>query len=118
MTAVLEPREERVRAALPAHRVPTPDSMAPLPLFTRHMPGAIEADRDRRRMFRETHPRPRRHANEMAHPRIAATIAARARLVSQSRVDLSRWVDEGGRFDPAFAVRRRNDHEEMKRCSS
>jgi hypothetical protein len=118
MTAVLEPREERVRAALPAHRVPTPDSMAPPPLFTRHMPGAIEADRDRRRVFRETHPRPRRHANEMAHPRIAATIAARARLVSQSRVDLSRWVDEGGRFDPAFAVRRRNDHEEMKRCSS
>jgi hypothetical protein len=118
MTAVLEPREERVRAALPAHRVPTPDSMAPPPLFTRHMLGAIEADRDRRRVFRETHPRPRRHANEMAHPRIAATIAARARLVSQSRVDLSRWVDEGGRFDPAFAVRRRNDHEEMKRCSS
>jgi len=118
MTAVLEPREERVRAALPAHRVPTPDSMAPLPLFTRHMPGAIEADRDRRRVFRETHPRPRRHANEMAHPRIAAAIAARARLVSQSRVDLSRWVDEGGRFDPAVAARRRNDHQEMKRCSS
>jgi hypothetical protein len=82
------------------------------------MLGALEADRDRRRVFRETHPRPRRHANEMAHPRFAAAIAARARLVSQSRVDLSRWVDEGGRFDPAVAVRRRNDHEEMKRCSS
>jgi hypothetical protein len=82
------------------------------------MPGAIEADRDRRRVFRETHRRPAAHAIEMAHPRIAAAIAARARLVSQSRVDLSRWVDEGGRFDPAVAARPRNDHKEMHRCSS
>lgn len=67
MTAVLEPREERVRATVPARRVPTPDT-APTPLFARHMLGAIEADRDRRRVFRETHVRPRRRANAMAHP--------------------------------------------------
>jgi hypothetical protein len=113
MTAVREPHEERVRATLPARRVPTPDT-APTPLFTRHMLGAIEADRDRRRVFRETHPRPRRRANAMAHPRMAAGIAAHARLVSQARVDVSRWADEGGRFDPAVAVRRRNGHEEIK----
>jgi hypothetical protein len=54
----------------------------------------------------------------MAHPRIAAAIAARALLVSQARVDESRWADEGGRFAQAVAVRRRNDHKQMKRCSS
>lgn len=54
------------------------------------MLGAIKADRDRRRVSRETHPRPRRRANAMAHPRIAAAIAARARLVSQARVEDSR----------------------------
>ncbi len=115
MTAILEPREERIRAAPPARRIPTPGAVVPTPLFTRHMLGAIEADRARRRVFRETHPRPRRRANGMAHPRIAAAIAARARLDSQARVDDSRWADEGGRFHSAVAVRRRNDHEEMKR---
>jgi hypothetical protein len=115
MTAVLEPREGSVRATLPARRVRTPDRVAPTPLFTRHTLGAIEADRDRRRVSRETHPRPRRRAEGMAHPRIAAAIAARTRLVSQSRVDESRWVDEGGRFDPALGVRLRNGHKEMKR---
>jgi hypothetical protein len=103
MTVVLEPREGRVRATLPARQVLTPDRVAPTPLFTRHMLGAIEADRDRRRVFRETHPRPRRRENGMAHPRIAAAIAARAHLVGEARVDVSRWVDEGGRFDPALA---------------
>ncbi|HET6549123.1 MAG TPA: hypothetical protein VFG79_11730 [Solirubrobacter sp.] len=118
MTAVLDPREQRLHAPPAARRVATPHTVAPTPLFTRHMPGAIEADRNRRRVFRETHLRPRRRENEMPHPRIAAAIAAHARLVSQSRVDLSRWIDEGGRFDPAVAVRRRNDHKETKRCSS
>jgi hypothetical protein len=118
MTAILRPRDERVRAALPARRVLTPDSMAPTPLFTRHMLGAIEADRARRRVFRDTHPRPRHHANETAHPRIVAAVAARARLVSQTREALSRWVDEGGRFDPGVAVRPRNGRQGMTRRSS
>jgi hypothetical protein len=113
MTAVLEPREGSVRATLPARRVPTPDRVAPTPLFTRHMLGAIEADRERRRVSRATHPRPSRRENAMPHPRIAAAIAARAHLVSQARVDESRWVDEGGRFDPALGVRLRQ--KEMKR---
>jgi hypothetical protein len=82
------------------------------------MLGAIEADRDRRRVFREAHSRLRRRANVMAHPRIAAAIVARARLLSQACVDERRWVDEGGRFDPAVAARLRNGHKEMKRWSS
>jgi hypothetical protein len=114
MTAVLEPRARRgparPRAALAREALP--------PLFTRHMLGVVEADRDRRRAFRETHPRPRRRANGTAHPRIVAAIAAHAFLAGQARRDESRWDDEGGRFDPAVAVRRRNGHKEMKRCSS
>jgi hypothetical protein len=63
------------------------------------MLGAIQADRDRRRVFRETHPRPRPRTKGMAHPRIAAAIAAHARLVSQARADQRHGADEGGRFD-------------------
>jgi hypothetical protein len=48
MTAILEPRERRVRATSPARRVPAPDGADPTPLFTRHTLGAIEADRDGR----------------------------------------------------------------------
>jgi hypothetical protein len=118
MTAILEPREGRMRAGPQARRVPTPDAVAPTPLFTRHMLGAIEAERDRRHVFRETHPRPRRRADGIAHPRLAAAIAGRARLVSEARADESRWADEGGRFDPVVTARRRNGHKEMKRCSS
>jgi hypothetical protein len=117
MTAILERRDGRVRATVPARLIPTPDGVR-TPLFTRHMLGAIEAERDRRRMFRETHPDPRRRAHRMTHPRIAAAIAARARRVSEARVDEGRWADEGGRFDPAGTARRRNGHKEMKRCSS
>jgi hypothetical protein len=114
MTAILEPRNRHLPASPPAPLAPPLDAVAPTPLFTRHMLGAIEAQRDRRRTFRATHPRPRRQPNAMAHPRIAAAIAARARLVSEARVDESRWADEGGRFDPAVAVARRNRHKEMK----
>jgi len=76
------------------------------------MLGGIEAERDRRQVFRAAHPRPRRQADAIAHPRIVAAIAARARLVSEARVDESRWADESGRFDPAVAVARRNRHKE------
>jgi hypothetical protein len=113
MTAVLEPH---ARPATGAPGRSAIDRVIVPPLFTRHTLGAIEADRDRRRVFRETHPRRRRRANAMAHPRIAAAIAARARLLSQARVDQSRWADEGGRFDPDAAARLRNSHKEMKRC--
>jgi hypothetical protein len=76
-TAILAPREARTRATPPARLSPTPGS-APTPLFTRHMLGAIEADRDHRRVYRETHPRLRGRTSGMAHPRIADAIAARA----------------------------------------
>ena len=88
------------------------------PLFTRHMLGAIEADRDRRRLFRGAHPRRRHPAGAMAHPRIAAAAAANALAVTEAHLDFSRWADEGGRFDPDAAARLRNGHKETKRCSS
>lgn len=80
MTAVLEPRERHARPPMGAQRRSAIDRVVVTPLFTRHMVGALEADRDRRRAFRETHPRTRRSADAMAHPRIAAAIAARSRL--------------------------------------
>lgn len=100
MTAVLERRE----GARPSELTPV------VPLFTRHMLGAIEAERDLRRRFHKTHPRARRRLEGVGHPRIAAALAANARLVTQARLDESRWVDEGGRFDPVAAARLRNGH--------
>jgi hypothetical protein len=90
----------------------------PTPLYTRHMLGAIEADRDRRRASRATY---RRHSSgraAMAHPRIAAALAAEARRLTEARVAYSRWADEGGRFDPEAAARLRIGDRTMKRCNS
>jgi hypothetical protein len=106
MTAVLESRQGRMRATGPAHLASAPDSVAPTPLFTRHMLGAIEADRDRRRVFRETHPRPRPGTNGTAHPRIAAAIAAHTGLVNQTGVGESRRFDPPSWSDFATATRR------------
>ena len=54
----------------------------------------------------------------MAHPRLDAALAAQARRMTQARVDLSRWADEGGRFDPEAAARLRIGDREMKHCNS
>jgi hypothetical protein len=99
---------------------PSLETLAPVatPLFTRHMVGATEAERDRRGMLRATHPRRLAGRTTMAHPRLDAALAARARRRSEARVDLSRWVDEGGRFDPEAAGRLRIGDREMKRCNS
>jgi hypothetical protein len=90
----------------------------PTPLFTRHMFGAIEAERDRRRAFRAPHRRRTPGHTAMAHPRIAAVRAAEERRMTQARVDYSRWANEGGRFDPEAAARLRIGDREMKRCNS
>src|SRR5689334_3152651 len=103
-------------ASLPA----TPDPRVvepapPTPLFTRHMLGAIEADRDRRQTFRATHRRLRRAEPVMAHPRIAAALATTS---VTARPEYRRWADEGGRFDPEAAARLRIGDRPMKRCGS
>jgi hypothetical protein len=90
----------------------------PTPLFTRHMFGAIEAERDRRREARTTHPRRAAGRTPMAHRRLAAAITAEASRSTQTRVDFSRWVNEGGRFDPEGAARLRIGDRKMKRCNS
>ena len=89
----------------------------PTPLFTRHMFGAIEAERDCR-AFRAPHRRRPPGHTAMAHPRIAAARAAAERRMTQARVDSSRWVNEGGRFDPEGAARLRIGDRKMKRCNS
>jgi hypothetical protein len=125
----VSPPESR-SAALPAPRDPPVIARAgstpaldkrvtlPMPLYTRHMLGAIEADRDRRRASRVTDRRRFSGGQVMAHPRIAAALAAEARKLTEARVAYSRWADEGGRFDPEAAARLRIGDRKMKRCNS
>jgi len=108
--STVSPPESR-SAALPTLRDPTP-------LFTRHMLGAIEAERDRRLAFHATQRRLPPSRTAMAHPKIAAALAAETRRLTQAGVDYSRWADEGGRFDPEAAARLRIGDREMKRCNS
>ena len=123
--SIVSPSESRSAALLDppvAARRPTPaaETHAGLPTawFTRHMLGAIEADRDRRRAVGATHRRISPGGTAMAHPRIAAALAAEARRMSQARVTYSRWADEGGRFDPEAAARLRIGDRKMKRCNA
>ena len=102
----------------PESRSAAPSGALQTPLFTRHMPGAIEAERDRRGVVRATHPRRPRGRTAMAHPVLAAALAADARRMTQARVAYSRWADDGGRFDPEAAARLRIGGREMKRCNS
>jgi hypothetical protein len=87
------------------------NSSDPTPLFTRHMRGAIEAERDRRQRRGRgatAYPlRARERAAGVRHSRIAAAVAGDARAVTQARLDMDRWVDEGGRvpFEAAALLR-------------
>jgi hypothetical protein len=90
---------------------------APTPLFTRHTLGAIEAERDLRGVFRRTHPRRPPGRAAMAHPKLEAALAAKAGRMTQARVDLSRWANEGGSFDPEAAAQLRIGDRAMKRCN-
>jgi hypothetical protein len=74
-------------------------SSEPSPLFTRHMRGTIEAERDRRRQSRGRGGAAYRgtgRGHAASHVRIAGAVAGNARAVAQARLDLDRWVDEGG----------------------
>jgi hypothetical protein len=84
----------------------------PTRLLTRHTRGAIEAARDRRlqRRAHATTASPASvpgRASRRPHSRIAAAVARNARAVTQARVDMDRWVDEGGRvpFEAAPLLR-------------
>ena len=99
-----------VRRFAPAS--PRDDGAEPTPLFTRHTRGTIEAERDRR-LQRRAHATtlspasvPER-ASGNPHPRIAAAVAGSARAVIQARLDMDRWVDEGGMvpFEAAALLR-------------
>jgi hypothetical protein len=127
--ATVSPPESR-SAALPVPRDPsvvarpgpTPAvqtrAAIPTPLFTRHTLGTIEAERDRRGVFRATHRRRLPGRAAMAHPRLAAARASEARRMTEARVAYSRWADEGGKSDPGAAARLRIGDRKMKRCNS
>jgi hypothetical protein len=115
--STVSPPESR-SAALPAPRDPPVLAAVTTPLFTRHTLGAIEGERDRRGVLRAMRPRRRPGRTALARPRLDAARAARSRRMTQARVDLSRWVDEGGRFDPEAAAGLRIGDRKMKRCNS
>jgi hypothetical protein len=71
----------------------------PTPLFTRHMRGAIEAERDRRLASRATRRQRTAGRTAMAHRKIGAALAAEASRMTQARMAYSRWADDGGRLD-------------------
>jgi hypothetical protein len=112
------PRDPPVIAQLGSTPTEETRTEIPTPLFTRHMLGAIEAERDCRGAFEATHRRRHPGRTAMAHPRLDAALAARARRMTQARVDLSRWTDEGGRFDPEAVGGLRIGDREMKRCNA
>jgi hypothetical protein len=115
MTAIAHPRTSPLA---PAPRVatgmmlrPRPDAddgherrAEPTPLFTRHMLGAIEVERDQRRQRRGRsgtgRAERRRPAARAVHPRLtaaaAASTTAAAASVRMQRPDLDRWTDDGG----------------------
>jgi hypothetical protein len=90
------------------------DREVAVPLYTRHTRGTIEAERERRQTSHAGNTVRHVRRPGMPHPRIAAAIAARAGLATQSRTDEDRWNNEGGSFDPERSIGNR----EMKRCSS
>jgi hypothetical protein len=101
-------------AAVSVLRRPAPDvvresSSEPTPLFTRHTRGVIEADRDRRRQRTAIAYRvaARERAASAPAGRMAAAVADDARAVTQARLDMDRWVDEGGMvpFEAAALLR-------------
>jgi hypothetical protein len=75
-------------------------SPEPTPLYTRHMRGAIEVERDRRRVRAGAageQPVSARHgAVAERHPMIAVALMSDARAAARARLDMDRWVDEGG----------------------
>jgi hypothetical protein len=77
---------------------------APVPWYTRHMRGAIEADRARRREHHVRSASPGAQLDQR-HPRVEAALRSDLRRTAdarayrrQARADTDRWNDEGGRL--------------------
>jgi hypothetical protein len=112
MTASAPPRthptERLATGSIPSsRRYPDDEQLSrdePTPLFTRHMLGAIEAERDQRRERRGPLGAPRagrrRPAARAIHPRLTAAsagfTAGSGVCVRMQRPDLDRWSDDGG----------------------
>jgi hypothetical protein len=104
MTAIALPRPQR----LPAARRHADDGWergaAPTPLFTRHMLGAIEVEREQRRQRKGRsgidRVARRRPAARAFHPRLTAAAAGLTAgstgSVRMERPDLDRWTDDRG----------------------
>jgi uncharacterized protein YegP (UPF0339 family) len=71
------------------------------PLFTRHMLGVIELERDERRRRRAAIRGGTRYepVPGVVEPRLAAVPAPAARETAPAALDIDRWVDEGGSLD-------------------
>ena len=91
----------------PAHVVPAaarrlPREAARTPLFTRHMLGVIELERDERRRRRAA---VRGGTNRyesvpaVVEPRLAEAFPAETPALALAAFDVDRWVEEGGSFD-------------------
>jgi uncharacterized protein YegP (UPF0339 family) len=87
----------RLAHAVPDAARPLPRDAAPTPLFTRHMLGVIELERDERRRRRAAFRDGTRY--EPVPGWVAAVSAPAAAATALAAVDIDRWVDEGGSFD-------------------
>jgi uncharacterized protein YegP (UPF0339 family) len=92
--------EARARRPSAVATVPR-DAARSTPLFTRHMLGVIELERDERR---RRHAAIRDGANTyepaagVVEPKVAAVVAAAAPAPALASLDVDRWVGEGGSF--------------------
>ena len=101
-------RETTMTAVVPDARTGRVSDAAPsgtTPLFTRHMRGAIEAERDRRLQERREGHRTFRYSSragtgqDTALPRPLAPASGNGPIVTQASPEVDRWIDEGGSYD-------------------
>jgi hypothetical protein len=105
LAAIDEPDPSRAADAstsllpFPAPEVVRERSSEPSPLFTRHTLGVIEAERDSRRQ--------RSARGAVVYRGAARERAGNADAIAQARMDMDRWVDEGGMvpFEAAAVLR-------------
>jgi hypothetical protein len=111
---MLDELEEIMTAVIPetgggrAVCAPTPTGMTPL--FTRHMCGVIEVERDRRRRRRRRDGDSTFRYQSRAGTRRRRPLAAvngNGRVVLQASADIDRWTDEGGSYDAETVARLR-----------
>src|SRR5690348_6949865 len=92
---------------VPSKRAPA-TSTGMTPLFTRHMRGVIEAERDGRWRRRDGHSTVRyesRAGTSRRRPPGAAN--GNGVTVTQANPDIERWTDEGGSYDAETVTRLR-----------